>query len=80
MITLKIINKLISKTANYMKKKYGRFLSLSIRSKYGGYLSSLNYTLSKSLLEFFLAEYKNLAKNNVFFNNLICDVTNTKMI
>ena len=73
---------LISKTANYMKeKKYGRFLSLSsIGSKYGGSLSSFNYTLSKCLLEFFPAEYKNLAQNNVFFNNLICGVTNTKMI
>ena len=73
---------LISKTINYMKeKKYGRFLSLSsIGTKYGGSLSSFSYTLSKYLLEFFPAEYKNLAQYNVFFNNLICGVTNTKMI
>ena len=60
---------------------YGRYLSISsIGSKYGGSKNSINYTLSKHLLEFFPREYKNLAEFNVFFNNIICGVINSEII
>ena len=73
---------LISRTCGYMKANgYGRYLSLSsIGSKYGGGLNSLNYTIGKNALEYFPTEYKRLAEFNVFFNNIICGVTNTSII
>ena len=72
---------LISKTYKYMKSiGYGRYLSLSsIGSKYGGASNSLNYTISKKSLEYFPSEYKKLAEFNIFFNNIICGVTNSSI-
>jgi len=73
---------LISKTYKYMKSiGYGRYLSLSsIGSKYGGASKSLNYTISKRSLEYFPSEYKRLAEFNIFFNNIICGVTNSSIL
>lgn len=73
---------LISRTSCYMKKsKYGRFLSLSsIGSKFGGGIDRYNYTSSKKLLEFFPKDLKDLAKNNIFINNIICGVTDTPIL
>ena len=72
---------LISKTCVHMKSiGYGRYLSISsIGSKYGGSLNGINYTLSKNALEIFPKEYKLLAKDNIFFNNIVCGVTNTSI-
>ena len=73
---------LIARTSCYMKKsKYGRFLSLSsIGSKFGGGIDRYNYTSSKKLLEFFPKDLKDLARNNIFINNVICGVTDTPIL
>ena len=73
---------LISKCIPYMKKKgYGRLLSLSsIGSKFGGGHGRFNYTTSKKLLEFFPKDFKTIAADNVFINNIICGVTDTNIL
>ncbi len=73
---------LIARTCGYMKSiGYGRYLSISsIGSKYGGSLNGFNYTISKKALEFFPKEYKNLAEYNIFFNNIICGITDTSIL
>ena len=63
------------------KNNYGRFLSLSsIGSKFGGGTNRFNYTTSKKLLEFFPKDFKDLAKDNIFVNNIICGVTDTPIL
>ncbi len=73
---------LISRCLPYMRsKKFGRFLSLSsIGSKFGGGNKRFNYTSSKKLLEFFPKDFKILAVDNIFINNIICGVTNTSIL
>lgn len=70
---------LISESTSYMKaKNYGRFLSISsIGSKFGGGKNKFNYTTSKKLLEFFPRDLKDLAKDNIFVNNIICGATDS---
>ncbi|ABO18062.1 Hypothetical protein P9301_14391 [Prochlorococcus marinus str. MIT 9301] len=73
---------LISGCIPYMKKKgFGRFLSLSsIGSKFGGGEDKFNYTTSKRMLEFFPKDFKNIARDNIFLNNIICGATNTPIL
>lgn len=73
---------LISECIPYMKDvRYGRFLSISsIGSKFGGGENRFNYTSSKKLLEFFPKDFKKVALHNIFINNIICGVTNTKIL
>lgn len=63
------------------ERQFGRFCSVSsIGSKFGGGQNRFSYTTSKKLLEFFPREMKELGQYNVFVNNVVCGVTDTKML
>jgi len=63
------------------KRKFGRFCILSsIGSKFGGGKNRFSYSSSKMVLEFFPREIRDLGSLNIFANNIICGVTDTKML
>jgi len=63
------------------ERNFGRFCSVSsIGSKFGGGNKRFSYTTSKKALEFFPREFKDLGKYNIFVNNVVCGVTDTKML
>jgi len=66
----------ISSCRGAMRERgFGRFCSISsIGSKFGGGSSS------KIVLEFFPRELRELGSFNIFVNNIVCGVTDTKML
>ena len=61
-------------------KKFGRvLLSSSIGIKFGGSPSTISYSISKYLNEFFPSSYNKYYSSNVFFNTIRIGVTNTKI-
>jgi 3-oxoacyl-[acyl-carrier protein] reductase len=72
---------IIKKNSKYMLSKLsGRILNCSsIGVKFGGGISSFNYSLSKHCLEFIPNIYKQWAKKNVLINNIRIGVTDTKI-
>lgn len=63
-----------------IKKKWGRILvSSSVGTKFGGGENSYLYSLSKFMNEFFPKIFKNLAKQNIFYNSIQIGLTNTKL-
>lgn len=66
-------------TPGMIKRKWGRIVNIgSIGVKFGGGKTSFCYSLSKHSLEFFPADFKVWAANNVFINTLRIGVTDTK--
>jgi NAD(P)-dependent dehydrogenase (short-subunit alcohol dehydrogenase family) len=66
-------------TPGMTKRKWGRIVNIgSIGVKFGGGSNSFCYSLSKHSLEFFPADYKKWAGDNIFVNTLRVGVTDTK--
>jgi len=66
-------------TPGMIKRKWGRIVNIgSIGVKFGGGSNSFCYSLSKHSLEFFPADHKKWAADNVFVNALRIGVTDTK--
>jgi len=66
-------------TSGMIKRKWGRIVNIgSIGVKFGGGKTSFCYALSKHSLEFFPADHKEWAAENVFINTLRVGVTDTK--
>lgn len=62
------------------KKNFGRvLLSSSTGVKFGGSLSTIIYSLTKYMNEFFYSSYKDFYKNNVLINAIRIGVTDTKI-
>ncbi len=62
------------------KKNFGRvLLSSSTGVKFGGGTSTIIYSLTKYMNEFFLSSYKDFYKNNVLINAIRIGVTDTKI-
>ena len=73
-----IIQKILLK--KMIKNKWGRILNCSgVGVKYGGGKYNYNYSLSQHCREFIPSAFKNLAKNNIFINNIRIGVTDTKI-
>tara|TARA_Y100001934_G_C12286241_1_gene742463 strand:- start:430 stop:1143 length:714 start_codon:yes stop_codon:yes gene_type:complete len=63
-----------------IKRKWGRIVNIgSIGVKFGGGSKSFCYALSKHSLEFFPADHKKWAADNVLINTLRVGVTDTKI-
>ena len=63
-----------------IKNHYGRILNCSsIGVKFGGGLNSFNYSFSKHAAEFIPSIFKDLAKQNILYNNLRIGFTKTKI-
>ena len=63
-----------------IKRQYGRILNCSsIGVKFGGGLNSYNYSFSKHTSEFIPSIFKDLAKENILYNNLRIGFTKTKI-
>ena len=63
-----------------IKRQYGRILNCSsIGVKFGGGLNSYNYSFSKHASEFIPSVFKDLAKENILYNNLRIGFTKTKI-
>ena len=62
------------------KKNFGRvLLSSSTGVKFGGSKSTIIYSLTKYMNEFFFSSYKGFYKKNVFINTIRIGVTDTKI-
>jgi 3-oxoacyl-[acyl-carrier protein] reductase len=67
-------------TPEMIRRKWGRIVNISsIGVKFGGGSKSFCYALSKHALEFFPADYKAWASDNVLVNALRVGVTDTKL-
>ncbi len=66
-------------TTEMMKRKWGRIVHLSsIGVKFNGGSTSFNYALSKHALEYFPADYRQWASQDVFVNAVRVGVTDTR--
>ena len=66
-------------TPGMIQRKWGRIVNIgSIGVKFGGGSNSFCYSLSKHSLEFFPADHKKWAADNVFINTIRVGVTDTK--